>query len=399
MPAERRPPLSPPRDLTLPDPESTTARDVLSRAIGRLLSELHALARAPNRGALRTILRAPVGAIASVLRQPTVSVHLRCLRDRTDPAATSAILTELLANLSFELAIRGALPVPLPIERPPPRLLSPSTRRSLAIPSDAQAITFAAGRATIHRPGVDEAIDLTGAQPPHYHPFDYHPITDHLVLALADNNPLAMIDAHPDKQGNAIDLGGHEAREWTTTLAEALDLIGQCLPDLRDEMDLFIHQIIPVGWYAERHLSASYREAIGSIYLSLHPSLMTMAEALIHEFSHNKMNALFELDDVLENAFTSSFASPIRPDARPLHGVLLAVHAFLPVARLYEIMLERGHPLAQNSSFRDRYDAIRAINREAATIVLENGRPTPLGRAVLDEIDRWKHHFDSPPRA
>lgn len=392
MPAERRPPLSPPRDLTLPDPESTTARDVLSRAIGRLVSELHALARAPSRGALRTILRAPAGAIASALRQPTVSVHLRCLRDRTDPARTSAALTELLAHLSFELAIRSALPVPLRIERPPPRLLSPSARRSLSIPSDAQAITFDAGRATIHRPGVDEAIDLTGAQSS-----DYYPIVNHLVLALADNNPLAMIDAHPDKQGNAIDLGGHEANEWTTTLAEALDLIGQCLPDLRNEMDLFIHQIIPVGWHAERHLSASYREAIGSIYLSLHPSLMTMVEALIHEFSHNKMNALFELDDVLENAFTSSFASPIRPDARPLHGVLLAVHAFLPVARLYEIMLERAHPLAGNSTFRERYDAIRAINREAATIVLENGRPTPLGRAVLDEIDRWQHHFDSPP--
>jgi HEXXH motif-containing protein len=330
-----------------------------------------------------------------VLRQPTVSVHLRCLRDRSDPA-TSSILTELLAHLAFELAIRSALPAPIQIERPPPRLLSPSMRRSLSIPTDAQAITFDAGRATIHRPGVDEAIDLTGAHSSQHDRFDYHPIVNHLVLALVDNNPLAMVDAHPDKQGNAIDLGGHEAKEWTTLLAEALDLIAQYLPDLRNEIDLFIHQIIPVGWYAERHLSASYREAIGSIYLSLHPSLMTMVEALIHEFSHNKMNALFELDDVLENAFTSRFASPIRPDARPLHGVLLAVHAFLPVARLYEIMLERAHPLAKNPTFHARYDAIRAINREAATIVLENGRPTPVGRAVLDEIQRWKHHFDSP---
>ena len=41
-------------------------------------------------------------------------------------------------------------------------------------------------------------------------------------------------------------------------------------------MDLFLHQVVPVGWDPERHLSASYQEAIGTIYLSLHPSPMTM---------------------------------------------------------------------------------------------------------------------------
>jgi HEXXH motif-containing protein len=383
MAADRPKPLAPPGDLTLPDPGSTTARDVLSRAIGRLLAELHAIARAPEAQPLRVILRAPPGAIASLLRQPTLGVLVRCLRER---ASRPAILTELMTLLGFELALRGALPAPIRIERPPSILTSPSTRRALSI-AGAEAITFDAGRATVHR-SVDTHLDL-GRESDHY-----HPIAGHIVLALADNNPLAMIEAHPDKQGNAVDLGGHDPREWVSRLAEALDLIDRCLPDLRRELDLFIHQIIPVGWDAERHLSASYREAIGSIYLSLHPSLMTMAEALIHEFSHNKMNALLELDDVLENAFTSHYTSPIRPDPRPLHGVLLAIHAFLPVARLYEIMIERGHPLSQPPTFQARYDAIRAINREAAAVLLENARPTPIGRAVLDEIQRWSRHFD-----
>src|SRR6185503_4671918 len=117
-------------------------------------------------------------------------------------------------------------------------------------------------------------------------------------------------------------------------------------------------------------LSASYQEAIGTIYMTLHPSLMTMAEAVIHEFSHNKINALFELDDVLENAWAPLYTSPVRPDPRPLHGVLLAVHAFLPVARLYERMIEQGDPLAESSAFRGRYAAIRRINREGAELVL-----------------------------
>jgi HEXXH motif-containing protein len=120
---------------------------------------------------------------------------------------------------------------------------------------------------------------------------------------------------------------------------------------------------------------------------------MTMTEALVHEFSHNKINALFELDDVLENAFSPLYASPVRPDPRPLHGVLLAVHAFLPVARLYERMLEAGHPLAKKPGFIERFARIRQINAEGAEIVLTNGRPTEVGGALLEEIRRWDAYY------
>ena len=213
------------------------------------------------------------------------------------------------------------------------------------------------------------------------------------MLALADNNPLAMEEAHPNKSGNAIALGGKEASAWTAALGEAFALIERHLPDLRAEMDLYIHQIVPVGWDAEKHLSASYQEAIGTLYMSLHPSLMTLAEALIHEFSHNKLNALFEVDEVLENAWSPLYASPVRPDPRPLHGVLLAVHAFLPVARLYEKMIEAKDPAAQNEAFLGRFAAIRRINREGAEIVLGNGEATVIGAGLLEEIRRWDAYY------
>jgi HEXXH motif-containing protein len=120
---------------------------------------------------------------------------------------------------------------------------------------------------------------------------------------------------------------------------------------------------------------------------------MTMVEAVIHEFSHNKLNALFELDAVLENAWSPLYTSPVRPDPRPLHGVLLAVHAFLPVARLYERMLESGDPRAQNAAFLKRFEQIRQANREGAATLLENACPTPVGRGLIEEIGRWNAHF------
>jgi HEXXH motif-containing protein len=158
-------------------------------------------------------------------------------------------------------------------------------------------------------------------------------------------------------------------------------------------MDLFIAQVVPVGYDPEKHLSASYQEVIGTIYMTLHPNRMTLSEALIHEFSHNKLNALFELDQVLENAWSPLYTSPVRPDPRPLHGVLLAVHAFLPVARLYEQMIAAGDPFAQSEDFRMRFADIRRINREGAELVLAEARPTPIGRGLFDEIRRWHEHY------
>src|SRR5690606_9740918 len=74
------------------------------------------------------------------------------------------------------------------------------------------------------------------------------PITKTLVLAGVDNNPLAMSEAHPDKQGNRLDLGGRPASEWTRVLADALALIDAYMPELRAEIDLYLHQIVPVGY-------------------------------------------------------------------------------------------------------------------------------------------------------
>ena len=136
-----------------------------------------------------------------------------------------------------------------------------------------------------------------------------------------------------------------------------------------------------------------YQEAIGTIYLTLHPNVMTMTEAVIHEFSHNKVNALFELDELLENAWSPLYASPVRPDLRPLHGIVLAVHAFQPVARLYEAMIAAGHPWSTKPDFLKRFEQVKRVNREGASVVLAHAKPTDIGRGLFDEMRRWDAHY------
>lgn len=385
--------IAPPVDLTLPLAGSTTARTVLSRAIGRLLSDLHDVLRRPiadpavrrDVAALSAALaKTPDrrAALASVLRRPNVGALVRCART---PDADPALVPELLATLAVELAVLGALPGSVRLEHAPAKVVSLLGGFAIALPP---------GRAIVVSSEAIETADgrrFAFAGPEVERPF--HIIDRSVVLALEDNNPLAMYEAHPRKSGNRIDLGDHPLDEWCASLRDAFARIERYLPELRAEHDLFIQQYVPVGWDAEAHLSASYREAIGTIYLTLHPQPMTMTEAVIHEFSHNKINALFEIDDVLHNAYAPLFKSPVRPDPRPLHGILLAVHAFIPVARLYEAMLEANDPLSTHPSFRTRFDAIKAGNHEGMEVLLANADPTQAGRAVLDELARWDRHF------
>ena len=350
--------------------------------------EAAALARL-SRAALQ---RAP-GPLVSALRRPTVGGLLRCLRGAVPDR--ERLFVELTAQLAFELALAGALPERVRLRRAPARLLSIPGRLALEIAPGVTGLIVENGSVTAERRGAVTRIELEApvSAPGVRVGRPYHALSGEIVLALADNSPLALNEAHPDKSGNALDLGGHPAAEWVTALTAALARIERHLPELRAEMDLFLAQIVPVGWDEVKHLSASYQEIIGTVYLTLHPSQMTLSEALIHEFSHNKINALFELDEVLENAWSPLYASPVRPDPRPLHGVLLAVHAFLPVARLYERMLEAGDPEAQNAAFERRFAEIRRINREGAALVLGKGRPTAVGEGLFEEIRRWDAHY------
>lgn len=69
--------------------------------------------------------------------------------------------------------------------------------------------------------------------------------------------------------------------------------------------------------------------------------------------------------------------------------MLLAVHAFLPVARLYERMIASGDPDAKHENFRNRFEEIRRINPEGAEVLLDAARPTAVGRGLIEEIRRW----------
>jgi HEXXH motif-containing protein len=317
-----------------------------------------------------------VGAAARVLRD----LEADAPRTQIDP-----LVRQLAATLALELAAAGATLPPLSFEHAPARVACLGGR--FVVPGGAATLSDGVWTSRSERRSVVLAHPEHVERP-------YTPIEGGLVLATFDDNPISMFEAHPDKEGNAIDLGGRDEAAWCAALRDALVVIEEHLPLVREEIEIVIAQLVPVGADDHAHLSASYREAIGTIYLTLHPRTMTMVEALIHEHGHNKLNALFELDPVLDNAFSPLFTSPVRPDPRPLHGILLAVHAFLPVAVLYRSMMEAGAPGSEHPDFHRRFAQIVRGNREGVRVLVENAAPTPIGRALLDEIAELDARFE-----
>ena len=139
-----------------------------------------------------------------------------------------------------------------------------------------------------------------------------------------------------------------------------------------------------VGFEERVHLSASYREGPGVAWLTLHPNRLTLAEAIIHETQHGKLNALTWVDPVLRNGHSVWTDSPVRPDMRPLMGVLLAVHAFVPVAALHQALRQTEYP--DPSFLMSRSEAVLKSNAEGLAVLEEKADTTPAGARLLHEL-------------
>lgn len=333
---------------------------------------------------------------------PAVGTPLHCLPlSESLPELRTRIAdagAALLPQLLFEMALHGLLEgsEAWSCEGGVPRLASLAVGGAFAAPETATGLVFSASAVVAVRGDVEIArlpLDADGmrtaCESPDGFRFEpcYHAVGDVTHLATVDHNPIAALEAHPDKRGNAVDLGGRPEAEWVATLGEAFALVERFLPETFAEMRLMLQEVVPVGYDAARHLSASYREAIGTVYLTLHPHVMTMTEAVVHEFQHTKLNVASYGADFLVNAFHPLYPSPIRPDPRPLWGILLAVHAFLPVAELYRRMRDAQHPLAADPGFDARLSDIDLKNHEGMEMLRAHAQLTPAGRALLTDLE------------
>jgi HEXXH motif-containing protein len=393
-------------DLTVPDEGSQTVRMLWSRYLARQYRDFFRLrvAGAGSEAAALAILQRHCRALAanapgplfSALQHTNVGGMIRFLSDGAIESPQAERWTsQMAAALYVELALAGVPPPPIVLARAPARLVIASAGTSVTLPAGTSTVRLHPDGLTIvtaRGATIVPWADVRGGASA-YSECSRVPISGRSSFALADDSPLAQFETHPDKSGSGFDLGGQPIEDWIAALTGALALVRVAVPAIADEIELLIERIVPVGYDRERHLSASYAEFVGAVYLSLHPDVLTLAEALIHEHSHNKINMLWTLAPVLENGFTPLYSSPFRPDPRPLHGVLLGVHAFLPVERLYEQLVRVNHPAICRAGIEQRRRTVRERNAAACEMLLLHARPTATGHSVLNEIARWNAYY------
>lgn len=347
-------------------------------------------------------------------QSPIISTPLQCieLRDHLEPfrARIDAATSEMLAHLLLEMSLRRLIPQghSLVWEHASPRLASMALGGEILAPSGSTGLRFSSSHVTAICDNRElarlptEPAELGRALAEDRGEFRFEKrfwrtgkVTRFTTL---DHNPIAAFEAHPDKAGNHVDLGGHPEEEWVAVLDQCFALVEEFLPGEHAEMGTMLHEVIPVGYNPEGHLSASYREAVGTIYMTLHPSIMTMTEAVIHEFQHNKFNVSSYSTEYLTNAFHPLYPSPVRPDPRPLWGILLAVHAFLPVAELYRRMRDAGHERAKAPDFLHRLGVLDLKNHEGMEMLRAHAQLTAAGRAMFDELEALERRHLAEPR-
>lgn len=120
-------------------------------------------------------------------------------------------------------------------------------------------------------------------------------------------------------------------------ISRAFALIDDVWPELASEIRAYTRLFVP---YASQFHS-SFTEAIlmGAVFLSeaaqpFHATHHT-AEHLLHENSHLRLMLILERDPLVTVAEGVTFDSPVRKDARPLWGMLMAVHAFARITAFH----------------------------------------------------------------
>ena len=211
------------------------------------------------------------------------------------------------------------------------------------------SLASATALADLASPGACRAVTLRDA--------DLGPGMAASYLRHADDDPDVVLDIA------AVDPGTLVAAR--TALAAATALVRSADPDLADEVDALIREVVfaRAGDGGPGFGGATTFYLWGAILLNVEAigDIQSLAENLVHEAAHARLLGATHAVPMVRNPPDQRFASPLRPDARPMEGI---VHANYVIARLHYLAgrtLEGTGRAARLSEYRAMFDAADAI--------------------------------------
>jgi HEXXH motif-containing protein len=184
------------------------------------------------------------------------------------------------------------------------------------------------------------------------------------------------LDDYGDDQQTAL-------RSELRRLFRAQAALEGCLTACFDWATSVTQVVVPLRQTSgERSDSSSSPQLPGAVFLTLQSELQVM-EAVVHESAHQHLFLVEAEGPLIDPAHTATFRSPLRPDPRPLRGVLLAYHALAYIVACYTDSLDRR--MADQALLEKARAEARAGLIEAEETVMANRRHlTVLGAEFVD---------------
>jgi hypothetical protein len=151
---------------------------------------------------------------------------------------------------------------------------------------------------------------------------------------------LEAVDPHLARFSEPLDplAAPSDLQRWRKCIQSGWQVLGrQQIWDL-DAIADTVSTIVPLTKRDDGELvSQSTPAAFGAIATVLPPDPVIMAETLIHEFQHLKLNALMDITQLtVPDEGRALVYAPWRQDPRPVSGLLQGIYAHLAIARFWD---------------------------------------------------------------
>jgi HEXXH motif-containing protein len=169
-------------------------------------------------------------------------------------------------------------------------------------------------------------------------------------------------------------------------VCDALSLLRRIWPQSVPDLLVVVRGVVAITAPSGVTYSASAPAVPGAILLTVRENEAPeiVAECLIHEAAHVKLDTLWSLAPMLTNGSEARFRHPWREDMRPMRGVLLGAHAFLNVAEMDRRGLASGIEAMQSPhQFKRRREELGV----AMATLAADAAYTPLGRRIHEDMN------------
>jgi uncharacterized protein len=137
---------------------------------------------------------------------------------------------------------------------------------------------------------------------------------------------------------------------WRRGLVSAGSILADAVPSYLEVVIEGLRSIVPLSAEPGAERAATARQAFGSVAIALPAKDAILAELLLHEFQHVKLNGLTDLHPMIApGARPMLLGVPWRPDPRPVLGALHGAYAFLAMMDLRRVIGPRQRYLRYRS--------------------------------------------------